>query len=70
MFVSFGDRKKQSGTAQDDNHRSIPDRDYRGFLAERLVKSARRHVFEGLNIRTKHGAEKTFHGAPDTKIVE
>jgi hypothetical protein len=27
-------------------------------------------VFEGLNIRAKHGAEKTFHGAPDTKIVE
>ncbi|AIR84518.1 hypothetical protein LH22_03225 [Pantoea rwandensis] len=52
-----------------DNHRSIPDRDYRGYKV-RLMQCAWRDVLESLNICTKHVAEKTFHWIPGSKIVE
>ncbi|ORM61737.1 hypothetical protein PRCB_12140 [Pantoea rodasii] len=62
-FLNGGDKKII------DNHRSIPDRDYRGYYWD-LIQRTGRHVLESLNICTKHIAEKTFHWIPGSKIVE
>ena len=56
--------------AEGDNHRSIPDRDYRGFLAGCLVHGTRRYVFERLNVSAEHVFKNAFHGTPDSNLVE
>jgi len=52
-----------------DNHRSFPDRDYRGFLSY-LVQRTGRYMLEGLNIGTEHVTEEAFHWLPGSKFVE
>jgi len=59
-FNSVGEKPKS------DNHRSIPDRDYRGFPAGCSGHGTRRYVFERLNVSTEHVFENAFHGAPDS----
>ena len=59
-----------SEEAKGDNHRSIPDRDYRGFLAGCLVHGTRRYVFERLNISAEHVFNDAFHKMPDSNLVE
>ena len=53
-----------------DNHRSIPDRDYRGFSAACLVHRTRRYVFEGFDVSAEHVVKNAFHVTPDAKLVE
>ena len=53
-----------------DNHRSIPDRDYRGFPAGCLVHGTRRYVFERLNVSAEHVFNNAFHGLPVSNLVE
>ena len=77
MVVSLRALKKAKKRAlqrkargKSDNHRSIPDRDYRGFLAGCLVHCTRRYVFKRFNVSAEHVLHNAFHVSPVSKFVE